>query len=100
MSHVGVSLVIFFALWLPCFPSRALAGNCDCKPEIDNASAVVISACGKIWSDNHCILKESGATSSSSRTVGDNFKKWETRAYSGLPDGGKVDGRSLTWSTW
>ena len=40
------------------------AGNCSCQDQIDNASAEVSGSCSKIWSNNHCTLKEDGATSS------------------------------------
>lgn len=84
------------------FTNAALAGTCDCKPEIINASAVVTSTCGKIWSNNHCTLKESGASASSSQAARQEAQAWEATVYQGLPTGGRVDPRNLSWpsSDW
>ena len=55
IAAVGLALSVSVA---------AVAGTCDCKPEITNASAAVTSSCSKIWSSGHCTLKESGASTS------------------------------------
>ena len=51
------------ALALAGIPS-VFAGTCDCRPEVQNVSAEVTNSCSKVWSNNHCTLKESGSLSS------------------------------------
>jgi hypothetical protein len=41
----------------------ALAGSCDCKTEVSNASAIVLQSCSKEWAENQCTLREIGAKS-------------------------------------
>ena len=52
------------AALLSAVSSTAFAGTCSCSPEIKNASAVVTGSCSKVWSNSHCTLKESGASTS------------------------------------
>ena len=60
-----MTIRLIAAVGLALFASvAALAGSCNCKPEITNASAKVTSTCSKIWSSNHCTLKEAGASGS------------------------------------
>ena len=42
----------------------AFGGTCDCKDEVENASAQVTGSCSKLWSNNHCTLKENGSSTS------------------------------------
>lgn len=62
----------FFCALLASFyltvPSASYSGSCDCKSQIDNASATVTGKCSKVWKNDHCTLKESGAGENSLRS--------------------------------
>lgn len=49
----------------------SVAGTCSCKDQIDNASAEVSGSCSKVWSNNHCTLKEDSSTSAALRASTD-----------------------------
>lgn len=62
MLRSGVVFVgAFVSLNSPGTP--AVGATCECKPEVNNASAVTSDTCSKTWKDSHCTLKESGASS-------------------------------------
>ena len=42
---------------------QSVAGSCDCRPEVSNASAITVGHCAKLWSNNQCTLKEDGTSS-------------------------------------
>ena len=44
---------------------QSVAGSCDCRPEVSNASAITVGHCAKLWSNNQCTLKEDGTSSGS-----------------------------------
>lgn len=80
------------------FTNITFAGNCDCSPEISNASAVVSSTCGKIWSNGHCTLKESGVgISPKGRSYYLDKTRWEQGAFNNLPAGGAVNPLKISW---
>ena len=78
MRFYSMRLVLYVALCLLTICAfKTRAGTCNCKPEIKNAKATVTTACAKIWLNNSCTLKETGASSSSSGI-------WHKTAYSAL----------------
>ena len=61
------SILTVFAIALAVLPKVSSAGSCSCKNQIGNASAEVSGSCSKVWSNNHCTLKEDSSTGSNLR---------------------------------
>lgn len=71
----------------------AVAGECDCKDQIDNASAEVSGACSKIWSNNHCTLKEDSSSSANLR--GQDFSAAQSRVIEALDSSQVFDDQEI-----